>query len=137
MPVSNQPGLTSLDVAAMRSAVEDTVDGTLRSFAEFDADDFNLVYVDDVSVAFYDDEEHMHAHFEEIHSYVHIDFTEIDFFTEELFPAANRVRYLTTAFDLFTLVRVYFGDEGLFLALDRDEAVEPVIEAIEAVHDDG
>lgn len=135
MPVSNPPQATSLDVEAMRTAVEDAIDGNLRSFVEFTDDDFTAVYVDDVTLSFYDDEAHMLDHFGEIHSYVHIDFTEADFFTEELFPATDHIRYRTAGFDLFTLLRVYFGDEGVFLALDRGEPVEPVIEAIEAVHD--
>lgn len=136
MSASNSSGITSLDAEAMRDAVQDAVDGTLRSFVEFDADDFEVVYVDDVTRSFYDGEDHMYEHFEEIHSYVHIDFTEVDFFTEELFPVSDHVRYLTTSFDVFTLVRVYFDEEGVFLALDRDEPVEPVVEAIEDVHGD-
>lgn len=136
MPLTNNPELTSLDVAAMHDAVEAAVDGTVRSFVEFDAEDYNLVYVDDVSLSFYEDEAAMYDHFDEIHSYVHIDFTEIDFFTDELFPLSNRVRYISTSFDVFTLLRVYFGQEGLFVALDRDEPVEPVVEAIERVHED-
>ncbi|WP_336035353.1 hypothetical protein [Halobacterium yunchengense] len=130
-------GPTSLDAAAMCSAAEAAVDGTLRSFVEFDDRDFRVLHVDDLTRSFYDDDDHMLAHFEEIHAYVHVDFTEADLFTSELFPAADRVRYLATGFDLFTLVRVYVGDEGVFAALDPDEPVEPVVEAIEAVHDDG
>lgn len=134
MPVSNPPEITSLEAQAMFEAVEDVVDGPIRSFVEFDADDYNLVYVDDVTLTFYDDEAHMREHFDEIHSYVHIDFTEIDFFTEELFPLSDRVRYIATSFEVFTLLRVYFGDEGLFVALGMDEPVEPVVEALEDVH---
>ncbi len=134
MPVSNSPGLTTLDAEAMQHAVEDTVDGTLRSFVEFTADDFELLYVDDVTLSFYDDETHMVEHFEEIHSYVHIDFTETDFFTDRLFPVASDVRYHATSLDAFTLVRIYFDDEGLFVALDRDEPVEPVVGAVEDVY---
>lgn len=134
MPVSNSPGLTSLDVEAMQRAVEDTVDGTLRSFVEFTADDFALLYADDVTRSFYDDDAHMLDHFEEIHSYVHIDFTETHFFTDRLFPVASDVRYHATSLDAFTLVRIYFGDEGLFVALDRDEPVEPVVGAVEDVY---
>ncbi|MGB9964219.1 hypothetical protein [Halobacterium sp. CBA1126] len=134
MPARNDSGLTSLDVGAMRDAVEATVDGTLRSLVEFTADDFALVYADDVTRSFYDDEAHMLDHFEEIHSYVHIDFTETDFFTDRLFPVADDVRYHATSLDAFTLVRVYFDDEGLFVALDNDEPVEPVVAAVEDVH---
>ncbi|MXR19196.1 hypothetical protein [Halobacterium bonnevillei] len=134
MSGSNTPGCTSLDTPAMQEAVEGTIDGTLRSFVEFDSDNFTVVHYDDRTRSFYDDEAHMMEHFEEIHSYVHIDFTEVDFFTERLFPITDHVRYFATSFDVFTLLRVYFDDEGLFLALDRDEPVEPVVEAIEAVH---
>lgn len=134
MPVSNPPEVVSFDVAAMREAVEDTVEGSVRSLVEFDEDAFNVLYVDDVTLSAYRDEAHMQAHFEEIHSYVHLDFTELSFYTEDLFPAAGDVRYLATSFDLFTLVRVYFDREGLFVALDPDESVEPVVEAVEAVH---
>ncbi|NIB98368.1 hypothetical protein [Halobacterium sp. R2-5] len=135
MSVSNS-GLTSLDVEAMRAAAEDAVDGTLRSFVEFTDEEFRPVYVDDVTRSFYDDEAHMLEHFEEIHSYVHIDFTETDFFTDGLFPLASDVRYHATSLDVFTLVRVYFGDEGVFVALDHEDPVEPVVTAIEAVHDE-
>lgn len=135
MPVSN-PELTSLDVEAMRTAAEDAVDGTLRSFVEFTDEEFRLLHVDDVTRSFYDDEAHMLDHFEEIHSYVHIDFTETDFFTDRLFPLASGVRYHATSLDVFTLVRIYFDDEGVFVALDHDEHIEPVVAAVEAVRDD-
>jgi len=135
MPVSNDPSVVSVDATAMRQAVEATVDGHLRSLVEFDAEDYGVLYVDDLSMQFYEDESTMHAHFEEIHSYVHADFTEKAFYTEDLFPVSDRVRYIATGFDIFTVVRVYFGDEGLFVAIDRDEPVEPIIEAIEDVYE--
>lgn len=135
MSVSNS-GLTSLDIEAMRDAAEDTVDGTLRSFVEFTDEEFELVYVDEVTRSFYDDDAHMMEHFEEIHSYVHIDFTETDFFTDRLFPVASDVRYHATSLDVFALVRVYFGDEGVFVALDHGEPIEPVVAALERVHDE-
>jgi len=135
MPVSNDPAVVSVDAAAMREAVEETVDGHLRSLVEFDADEFGVLYVDDLTLQFYEDEAEMRAHFEEIHSYVHADFTEKAFYTEDLFPVSDRVRYIATGFDVFTVVRVYFGDEGLFVTVDRDEPVEPIVDAIEDVYE--
>lgn len=85
-------------------------------------------------MSFYPDQQAMTEHFEEIHSYVNVDFTEIELFTEELFPISDRVRYLTTAFDTFTLVRIYFGEEGMFVALDPKESVEPVVDAVETAY---
>jgi len=75
MPVSNDPRVVSLDVAAMQAAIEEAVEGSLRSLVEFDADEFNALYVDDLTLQFYEDEDEMQTHFEEIHSYVHLDFT--------------------------------------------------------------
>ncbi|AHG05400.1 hypothetical protein HALDL1_15055 [Halobacterium sp. DL1] len=136
MPVSNDPRVVSLDVAAMQAAIEEAVEGSLRSLVEFDADEFNALYVDDLTLQFYEDEDEMQTHFEEIHSYVHLDFTEKEFYKEDIFPLSERVRYLATGFDVFTVVRVYFGDEGLFLSLDRGEPVEPVVDAVESVYED-
>lgn len=130
------PELLSAETEAMREAVEETVEGSLRSFVEFDEETFHLVYVDDVSLSFYEDEAEMMEHFEQIHSYVHLDFMEKGFFTEDIFPLADRVRYITTSLGVFTIVRVYFGDEGLFLALDSGEEVEPVAAAVEAVYEE-
>ncbi|WP_232702969.1 hypothetical protein [Halobacterium wangiae] len=135
MPVSNDPRVVSIDVSAMQEAIQETVEGSLRSLVEFDKDEFNTLYVDDLSMQFYEDEDEMMAHFEEIHSYVHLDFTEKRFYREDIFPVADRVRYLATGFDVFTALRIYFDDEGLFLMLDRDEPVEPVVAAAESVYD--
>lgn len=134
MPVSNDPTVVSVDAAAMREAIEETVDGPLRSLVEFDAEEFGVLYVDGLTLQFYEDEAEMRAHFEEIHSYVHADFTEKAFYTEDLFPVSDRVRYIATGFDVFTVVRVYFEDERLFVTVDRDEPVEPIVEAIEDIY---
>lgn len=134
MPVSNDPTVVSVDAAAMHEAVEETVEGHLRSLVEFDAEGFGVLYVDDLTLQFYEDEAEMRAHFEQIHSYVHADFTEKAFYTEDLFPVSDRVRYIATGFDVFTVVRVYFEDEGLFVTVDRDEPVEPIVDAIEDIY---
>lgn len=135
MAVSNPPSVVSFDVESLRSIIEETVEGTLRSLVEYKAEEFNPLYVDDVTLGFYDDEAQMLAHFERIHSYVHLDFTEINLFTESLFPPTDRVRFLASGFDLFTLLRVYVDNEGVFLALDPDEPIEPLVAAIEAALD--
>lgn len=130
MPVTNASAVVEFDADAACEAAQEAVSGTLRTFVEFDADSFNALYVDDVTLAFYEDEDHMRAHFSQLHSYVYLDLAEMDLFTEELFPVAERVEYITTSLDFFKLVRVYYDDQGLFLALDHDEPVEPVIRAI-------
>lgn len=131
MPVQNASEVVEFDADAACEAVQATVSGTLRSFVEFDGESFNPLYVDDATMSFYDDEDHMRAHFSQLHSYVYLDLTEMDLFTEELFPVAERVAYITTALDFFKLVRIYRDGDGVFVALDHDEPVQPVVEAVE------
>lgn len=137
MAIRNASELVAFDADAACEAVLETVSGTLRSFVEFDSESFNPLYVDETTLAFYDDEDHMLAHFAQLHSYVYLDLAEMDLFTEELFPVANRVEYITTAMDFLKIVRIYYDNEGVFLALDHDEAVEPIVRAVGAATDNG
>ncbi len=137
MPFTNDSAVVDLDVSAVRDAVLETVDGELLSLVEFDVREFNPVYVADATMAMYEDADHMRAHFERIHDYVHLDFTEQDLFTTELLPTEDRVHSITTRMDSITVVRFYHGDEGLFLALEAGEPVEPVVAAIEDVLETG
>ncbi|WP_255195913.1 hypothetical protein [Halorarius litoreus] len=131
--------IVGVDVAA---AVEtgDSTAATLHSLVEFDRSGFNTLYVSETTRAAYESEDEMEAYFERIHNYVNIDFTEIELFTADLFPVANRVRYKTTALDVITLVRMYLDNRrGLFFAVERGDPVEPLVADFEAlfVGDDG
>ena len=136
MPISNAGEVVDFDAEAACDAVRGTVQGELRTFVEFDAERFNPIYVDDETLSFYEDEAHVRAHFGRIHGYVNVDLAEIDLFVEELFPIADHVEYLVTALDAFKLVRFYVDNQGVFLALDHDEPVEPVVAAIREAIDD-
>lgn len=118
-------------------AVRDTVDGLLYSFTEFDPDAFNPMYVADETIEYYGDREAMLSHFEEIHSYINLDFTEQQLFSEGLFPDLGEVVYLTTALEDVKLVRVYWDRVGYYVAVEPDEPVVPIAAAITAAHDEG
>ena len=81
-------------------------------------------------MARYEDEAAMQEHFDQIHSYVHLDFAEMDLFVDEVLPEANRVEYIATGLDVLTFLRIYVGQEGLFIAVDPDEPIEPIVEAV-------
>lgn len=133
MPVSYPASIHPVDAATLRESLFDAVDGTLRSLVEFDREGFNVLYADDVTLSFYDSEARMRDHFEHIHGFVELDYTEMDLFTGELFPASESVRYLTSGLDLFTMVRVYVEDCAYFFALDPDESVLPAVRTVERV----
>lgn len=124
--------IVGFDATAALEAVKEHPEGELYTFVEFDAEEFNTLYVSPAAEAFYEDEAQMLEHFDEIHSYVHLDLVEQDLFTTELFPVADRVRYVVTAMDYLTIVRVYVDQEGIFFAVEDDQAVPDLVEVIEA-----
>lgn len=131
MPVTNRSTLVDVDGDAALEAARRTVEGTLYSFCEYDAESFRPLYVDERTIAMYDDREAMIDHFDRIHANVHMDFMQVELFRNTLFPVAERVEYITTKMDFLKIVRFYVGDQGLFLAVEPDEPVEPLAEAIE------
>ncbi|MFB6155742.1 MAG: hypothetical protein ABEJ22_07585 [Haloferacaceae archaeon] len=117
---------------AALAAAQEAADGTLYSFVAYTPDEFEVLYVDDVMDEFYPSRERMRAHFEEIHSYVHVDFTERNLFEDTLFSDLGTVRTFVTRMDGLTLVRYLDGRNGVFVALDPDECVRDVTRAVES-----
>ncbi|WP_436344629.1 hypothetical protein [Natronorubrum sp. FCH18a] len=130
MPATNHSALSGFDADSVRRAVQNTVSGPLYSFCEYNTESFRPLYIDDRTIAMYDDSDEMLAHFERIHTHVHMDFMQIELFRNTLFPDAERVEYIATAMDVLKLLRVYVGEDGLFLALESDEPVEPIVDVI-------
>lgn len=133
MPLTNPSKIASFDGDAAVEVVRERIDGTLFTVVEYDTADYRVLYVDDATMVFYADEDEMDAHFGRIHSHVNLDFTEIDLFVEDLFPVADGVVSQTTRFDYLKVVRVYGDREGLFVALEPDEPVEPLVDAVRSV----
>ena len=129
--ISNDPEIVECD-DGLADALRETAEGVLYSVVEFDAEDHSPLYVDEAALGFYEDEEQLRDHFERIHSYVYLDFAELDLYTDDLFPAADDVEYVTTTMDFLKVVRYYRRDreEGLFLALEPDEPVEELVDVI-------
>lgn len=124
--------IANIDGDRLLRRLRDRVEGTLFGVAEYDTERLNLLYVDDAARETYPSEEVMTDHFETVHSYVHVDFAEIELFTDELFPAAEEVEYVVTGMDFLTILRVYRDGVGIFLSISPDEPVLPLVEAVRA-----
>lgn len=135
MPVRNRSEIASFDADAAFDAVQDTVSGTLYTFCEYDTEEFRPLYVDDRTLELYADHEEMAEHFERIHTNVHMDFTQMQVLKRTLFPDADRVEYIVTAMDFMKVLRIYVGNEGLFVAIDPEEPVVPVVDAVKDATD--
>lgn len=132
MALTGDPELVSFDAAAALDAARAATDGDVRSFVEFTAEEFTILYVDDGILAMYRDEAHLREHYGQVLSHLNMDFLERDTYETMLLPNAGRVRAIVTRMDELTLLRYLEGDEGLYIALDPDSSVPAVTNAIES-----
>ena len=126
-------GVVSFDVGAAIGSIERALgdDADLHVAAAFTPEAYEIVSVDDLTRSLYTDDAAMRDHFDRIHRYAGIDFSEIGLFVDELFPVADGVEYLATGMDYLTVVRVYVGsEEGLLLTLSPDAEVGAVVDAV-------
>ena len=130
--VENTSQLVAFDADAALTAAREVAGDAILSFAEYDSGSFNVMYASEETLTLYGGREAMLEHFEEIHSYVHIDFTERDLFSEELLPHAGEVRTIVTRQDRLTLIRLFHGDGGLVISLAPDEPIVPLLDAVES-----
>lgn len=129
MPFSNRSRIVDFDADSAVDFLKKEVDGTLYSVVEYDKNTFNILYIDDSTLSFYDDKDHMLNHFEKVHSYVYLDFSQLDL-TETVFTEGSSVDYMTTAMDYIKIVRIYCGREGLFVGVDPGEQVVPLVDGV-------
>ncbi|MFC6764851.1 hypothetical protein [Natrinema soli] len=132
MSATNRSELTAFDADRVRQVVQETVSGPLYAFCEYDTESFRPLYLSDETVSMYESRDAMLEHFEKIHTNVHMDFMQSKLFRNTLFPDAERVEYITTSMDFLKILRVYIGDDGLFISVDPAEPVVPIVDAIKA-----
>ena len=130
MGVSDSSTVVEFDADAALEAVRDATGDAVRLCVEYTPEEFHVLYADELTTSLYGDTDQMEAHFEEVHSYVHIDFTEQDLFAE-LFRGAGGVRSLVTFMDHIILVRIIVDFEGLFFTLSPDSDVTAAVRAVE------
>lgn len=121
------------DVDAVLAAAKEAVgDDRVLLCVAFDDADFRTVYVDERVDALYADDEQRREHFGQIHSYVHLDFTERDLF-EDLFLQPDGIRAFVTYMGTLIAVRVVTETEGIFISLAPGTPVTELVDAVEAV----
>ena len=131
MVVSEDSTLVDFDADAAVSAAREQFEGEVHLCVEYTTEGFHMLYADETTLSLYGDREQMTDHFEEVHSYVHVDFTERNMF-EDVFVGAGEVRSFVTQMEYVTLIRVLDGEQGLFLTVDPGTDVTAIVEAVEA-----
>ncbi|WP_266077909.1 hypothetical protein [Haladaptatus caseinilyticus] len=130
MTISNDSSLVSFDADRAVSALRDEAGDSVHLCVEYDTEDFNTLYADQMTLDLYDSEREMVDHFEEVLSYVHVDFMEKDLF-EDVFRSAGAVRSFVTLMDYVTLIRVLVGEEGLFFTVSPNSDVTTLVGLVE------
>jgi hypothetical protein len=130
MVVSEDSKLVEFDADAALAAARKVDSEGIRLCVEYTPEEFHTLYADDVTMALYGTHEEMSEHFEEVHSYVHVDFTEKDLFSE-IFRGAGEVRSFVTYMDHVVLLRFIEDQQGLFLSADPNADVTTFVEAVE------
>lgn len=132
MALTNEAGIVSFDADAALAAVLATDREHVRVCAEYDIEDWRLLYVADRVLEEYEAaDDVLDRRADDLHSYIHLDFTERELF-EDLAPHGGDVRAFMTRMEQHTLVRYLVGREGLFLSLERGVDLSGVLAAIEA-----
>ena len=117
---------------ALAAAREAVGDAAVLVCVVYDASDFRTVYVDDRIDSTYESERARAEHFGQIHSYVHLDFTEGELF-RELFREPDGVRAFATYMNSHVAVRVVTDKQGVFLSVAPDAPVTDLVNAVEGV----
>jgi hypothetical protein len=133
MPLTRDSELVAFDAeAALAAAQAAAGDGGVLSFVEFTADEFRTLFVTDEVLSMYRDEDHLQEHYDQVLSHLNMDFLERDAYEQTLLPNAGRVRSIVTQMDEMTLLRVLYGDRGLYIALAPAAPIVAVTDAVEA-----
>jgi hypothetical protein len=123
--------VVEFDAEAVLAAANDAIGSeNVFSCVVYDAETFRTVYVDDRLEAAYADRNQRREHFGEIHSYVHLDFTEQELF-EELFRDSEGVRAFVTYMGTHIAVRVVTEKQGVFFSVAPDAPVTKLVSAVE------
>lgn len=130
MSVTRDSGVVGFDADAAVAAARAVAGDDLRVAAEFDVDDYRILYVADGVMEAYGSEAPIRETADRLHSYIHLDFVERELF-EEIASGAGRLETYVTRMEAYTFVRHLVGSEGLFLSLDTGTALEPLLEAID------
>jgi len=132
MTVTRESSVVSFDAGAALDAALDADADHVRVCVEYDVEDWELLYVaDHVLEAYEEGEAALSTKADDLHSYIHLDFTERELF-EELAPRSGDVVAYVTRMENHSLVRFLSGREGLFLSLDRRVDLDAVLDAVEA-----
>lgn len=135
MPVTRESSIVDFDADAAVAVAKEVAGSDLRAAAEFDADDYRLLYVADRMLERYGGEGPVQEAASRLHDHIHLDFVERELY-EAIAGEAGSLETYVTRMEHHTFVRHLVGREGLFLSLETGTELEPLLDRIDEVVDD-
>lgn len=126
--------LVEFDADAVLETVRAMAGDTIGVCVEYNTRSFNILYLEESLENRFEDLDELYEVGEDLHTTLFIDFTEQKLLND-FHPVLGEMRASVTYMSGLTMIRVIQEDEGLFLTIEPDAQVTPVIEAIEAALD--
>lgn len=125
-----EPSIVGEAGAAAIAAARESLGDDIRTIAEYDTDDYEVLYISEWLRERLG-EEGVEETTRQLHGYVHLDFVERDLYGD-LTPDAGAVRTNITRLEHATFVRYLVGDAGIFLSVAPDADLTALCEAMDA-----
>lgn len=128
--------LVDFDADAAVDAVDEVASDSMGVCAEYTPRSYNVLYLAPAVEAQFESLDELFEVGDDLHTTMSVDVVQRELF-DDYHPAFGEVRAFVTFFEGVVLVRVAVGAEGLFVALEPDSPVTPVVGAVEAAMEDG
>lgn len=129
VPVRNASRLVSLDADPVVERLLEDVPG-LRAVVEYRGDRYRPLYVSDATVEKYGGTATVDDVAARFHRSLYLDLREEDLYRDLLVDVGG-LRAFVLRFEGLTVIRYTDGDEGLYVGLDVEAAVPPVLDIVE------
>ncbi len=127
--IENASSFDEFDADRVLESIRAICGEQVLSFAEYDAQTYNIMYMSDGMAAQFDDRGEIEDLSDRIHSDYRLDFTERDMY-EDVYGELGEVRAFSVFFDRSAIFRFVGDRTGLYVSLHPDAPFNRVIEAV-------
>ncbi|WP_254762296.1 hypothetical protein [Natrinema marinum] len=127
--IENRSSFEEFDADAILEEILGICDDRVRSFAEYDAQTYNIMYMSERMVDQFESEDEIDDLSDRIHSDYRLDFTEKEMY-EDVYAELGEVRAFSVFFTRSVIFRFVGERTGLYISVDRDAPFNEIIDAV-------
>ncbi|PCR91450.1 hypothetical protein [Natrinema ejinorense] len=133
--IENTSTFAEFDADAVLEKLREIAGGQILTVAEYDAETYNIMYMDDQMGHQLGDAVDIEELADRIHSDYRLDFTEKEMY-EDVYSELGEVRAFAVFFEGNTIFRFVGETTGLYVSLTMDAPFNAVIEAVSDIIED-